>query len=303
MNTIRAVWGLIAIVSVLATARPTVGATIYVDNRMGSDSFDGSSSTVAPGQMGPVRTIRQALKLARPGDTVVLANHGVPYYESVQLVGSRHSGMGLATGRQPDRDCPPDVIPFRLEGNGAIISGARPVPPGAWQRVGEDLWRFIPWRKGHYLLLKEGKPVPEETRLREPATLSALPAGRWCVWKGAIYYRAQPLELPSERRFEYAADGVGLTLYNVRFVHISNVTFRHFRLDGINAHDLCRCVVLENVTCEENGRAGLCVAGSSRVQVRNSRLVNNRKHSLLVTERAEAALEQVQLSQPPTLRE
>ncbi len=261
---------------------------IYVDNRKGSDVFDGYAREPTDFTTGPTRSIRRALRLARTGDTVILANTGVPYYEPIQLVGSKMSGYRS--------------VPFTLIGNGAIVSGARPIPPRAWRKVGDDLWKVSPYRKGYYQLILGDKKVPEHPLAPGLKTLPEIPEGHWSAWRGAMYYRSPPLEEPPEKPFSFAAWDTGLTLFSVRDVRIEDVTFRHFRLDGINAHDLCQRVVLKNVTSLENGRAGLSVNGSSSVFVRDSKLIGNRKHSLLLTELGAAALDKTNIDRPPTVK-
>lgn len=268
------------------SARP---ATIYVDNRHGNDAFDGLSQVPIDGRSGPVRSLRRAAELATPGSTIILADNPLPYFGTLELVGPRHSGS-------PAR-------PFTLVGNGAVISGAQPVPPRAWEQVGEDLWKVTPWRKGHYQLLLNGSPVPEHTRPSDALTLPEIPRSQWCAWKGSIYYRSVRLGDPRGQEFWFAEKGVGLTLFNVRDVEIRNVTFRHFRLDGINAHDLCHRVTLNNVRLDGNGRAGLAVGGTSDVVVRNSAVEGNRRHSVLITEFGTVELVETAVGQPPTVRE
>ena len=275
--------------AVLLSDLSTHAGTIYVDNRIGNDGFSGTSRVAAIGKDGPVRTIRRALQLIRAGDTVILANHGDPYYESMELVGRRCCGHD-------------ESVPLRILGNGAVLSGARGIPASAWRQTQSRLWRFTPWRKGYYLLLKDGHPLPEQPCQPEADALPGIPEGHWCAWKGSIYYNPGSLATPADQKLQFAAKSVGLTLYDVHGIRIADLTFRHFRLDGINAHDRCRDVVLENVTACENGRAGLCVAGSSDVVVRDSKLTDNRCHSVLITEQAGAALERTELSQPATVR-
>jgi len=262
---------------------------VYVDNVQGSDVFDGSSSTPFDQNSGPVKTVRRALQVARTGDTIVLANNGSPYYESVQLVGRRHSGY--------------QHVKFTIIGNGAVLSGLRTVPPQAWRRVGADLWKMTPWRKGHYQLLLDGKPVPEQRVPRGARGLPKIPEGNWSAWRGSIYYQATHLDEPAQRPFQFAAEEVGLTFYKVHDVRIVDVTFRHFRLDGVNAHDFCRNIVLENVTSTENGRAGVSVGGTSEIVIRNSRLVGNRFEPLRISELGLVDVEQTEMDAPPTIVE
>ena len=50
---------------------------------------------------------------------------------------------------------------------------------------------------------------------------------------------------------------MGLSLYKVEHVVIRDLTFQHFQVDGVNVHDLCANVVLDNVrsqrVLERNG--------------------------------------------------
>lgn len=243
----------------------------YVDNRFGDDGFDGATARVAGPATGPVLSIRRALDKVGSGDVVHIANYGVPYYESLQLSGPRFGGSG--------------VSPFVIEGNGAVLSGARLVPPEAWRYVGNDVWQFTPRRKAFYQLLQLDKPVPEQ---RDVSPTAGIEAGQWQGRNGSIYFRSpgpgvNPLNLP----LAFARDEVGITLIDVNDVVIRNLTVRHFRLDGINAHDRARNVILENVRLLENGRSGLAVGGTSLVGLEDSELDGNRHAQVLNTEKAQ----------------
>ena len=270
-----------------AAAGQVSAATLYVDNTQGSDAFDGHSAKASSNETGPTLTIRRALELAQPGDTVVIANTGTPYYEGVSLVGRRHSGV---LGR-----------PFTIVGNGAVIDGSSPVHPKAWRPVGADLWRFTPWRKGYFQLILDGKPIAEHTPKAAGDTRPPIPAGKWMVWKGSIYYQGEKDENPAKNAFRYAARSVGITIYEANDVQISNLNVRFFRLDGINAHDRSLRVAVENVTAFGNGRSGIAINGTSAVVVRSCVVAGNRKHSVLLTELGAAKVEDSKLSQPPTL--
>lgn len=271
----------------LTGARRGEAAIIFVDNVVGDDGYDGSTSRALSEINGPLRTIRKALRRARAGDTIVLANNEVPYYEPIQLSGARHSGFEHAK--------------FTIVGNGSVIDGSRSVPPDAWRKAGKNLWKLSPWRKGHYQLLLDGRPVPEFPLPEGAAALPPIPVGHWLPFKGAIYYQAAPLEFPSGRAFQIAYHDVGLTLYQVHDVQILDLTFRHFRLDGVSAPDLCRYVVLENVTSVENGRAGIAVGGTADVVIRHCRVRDNRRYQLLIEQLGTATVEQSDLSEPPTV--
>src|SRR5438270_4360769 len=65
----------------------------FVDNRDGDDIFDGRLAAPVNERSGPVKAIGSALKRVRPGDTVIVADHGVPYFESLEMVGPRFVGV------------------------------------------------------------------------------------------------------------------------------------------------------------------------------------------------------------------
>ena len=282
---------LAAFAAVCLTATASA-ATIYVDPLHGDDENDGRAKRPSSPGNGPVRTIARALERAGFGDTINLANHGIPYHEPISLTGRRHSGF--------------PSIPFVLEGNGAIVDGSFPVPPSAWERVEGNLWKMTPRRKGHYVLLLGDEPIEEHRVPAASAQLPSIPVGQWAAWRGSIYYHLPQYEEPSYLPLRFARWGVGLTLYDARDVVVRNVTFRHFRLDGVNAHDRCRNVILEDVRCVGNGRAGVAAAGTSDVTLRSCQVMGNLRHSVLITERAAAILDPEvpnELDEPPTLSE
>lgn len=264
-------------------------ATIYVDNRVGSDAFDGQSAKPLESIVGPLRSLRAAMQKAGPGDTIELANNGTPYFGSATLAGPRHSALGGSR--------------LTIDGHGAVLDGSQPVPSHAWKEVEGRLWKMTPWRKGHYQLVLDGNPVPEQASQAGTEGLQELPEGHWSAVGGSIYYRGAAGEDPRERPFRFARDSVGLTLYGVRGVTIRNLSLRHFRLDGISLPNDCRDVLLENVRASANARAGLFAGGSSQVFVRGAEISDNREHQVLISGLAVVRLVDSELSEPPTIKD
>lgn len=235
---------------------------IYVNNVEGDDRSTGDMQNNSTVKMGPVRTIAKALRLARPGDHVVLAGTGQPYRESVSLSGMRLSGAG-------------DDLPVVITGNGAVLDGSVPVPDDAWEHYLGDILRFRPSRVGHQQLFIGDRPA-----VRRPATsldlkVPDLEPREWCLVGGYIYFCVEPGKLPQDYQPTYAALPIGITLYKVHDVAIGDLTVQGFQLDGINAADGAFDVLLSGVTCRGNGRSGLSVGGSSRVVVKDSVLGDN----------------------------
>jgi hypothetical protein len=288
-DPIRQAVGILTVAGALAAALPVAEAAIlYVDNRQGRDVYDGSAPEPIDIAAGPVRTIGRALRLAGPGDTIIVANTGVAYNGPVALATSNNGGF--------------PGLPLTIVGNGAVVDGSQPVDPAAWIKISPGLWRMTPWRKGTYLLLDEGAPLPEQPRLRNLSGLAEMPEGRWTAYRGSIYLRLPELDAPADHALGLAWEPVGLSLYKVEYVVIRDLTFQHFQVDGVNVHDLCANVVLDNVRSLENARAGVTVAGSSAVTLRNCELAGNGRASLLILEKAGAEVDAgSQLSEPPTV--
>ncbi len=264
------------VLTVCALGIRTVGAVdLFVDNRDGDNIYDGHSQHEVDQRSGPVRTIRRALEKVRPGDTIHIANHGTPYYESLEIVGSRFSGG------------------FRIEGNGAVVSGAKVAPFAAWKPLGNGVWKFTPRRKAFYQLVSGDQALPEFTIATGAPSLPAIPAGQWAAWRGSIYYHvlpAKPGAQQDDAPLAFAAEEVGITLLDVNDVHIHDLELRHFRLDGVNVHDRCQNIILDNVKLIENGRAGLAVGGSSLVGIRDSVIAGNRVAQVLNSEVAQTEI-------------
>lgn len=270
------------LLAVLVLPAATASAREYfVDNRLGRDTNNGEGRLPTDGVHGPKQTIASALKRLSPGDTLTLVNTGTPYYESISLVGPRFSGASFQ--------------PTTINGGGCVLSGARQVPPHAWQYVGNGLWRFRPWRKGWYQLMLDGKALPEVKIDRGATALPEIAEGQWCAWQSYVWYRAKPGsgQRPLELPMEFAYDSVGISLINVDNVVIRDLTIRHFRQDGANAHDRANAVIFDRVQILENGRAGVSASGTSLVGLRDSLVLGNREAQILNAEVAQTELENV----------
>lgn len=262
---------------------PIEARDIFVNNSAGDDRFNGSAEQSLPGLGGPVRTIAKALQLAQAGDRIVLASTGVAYRESVTLAGTRHSGDS--------------VRPFILQGNGATINGAAPVPKDAWEHVRGPVFRFRPPHLAYQQLFLDGRPaarVAAESQAEDPPELAPL---HWCLHGGYVYFCIDPdqTKLAGDYPLSYAHQQVGITLYHVRHVVIADLTVEGFQLDGINAANSARNVLLGGVTCRGNGRSGIAVGGASLVEVDGCVLGDNGAAQLLTLPYSETHLRRTTL--------
>jgi hypothetical protein len=216
---------------------------------------------------GPVTTISAALRQACPGDRIVLANTGRPYHESISLVGSRLSGSSFG--------------PLVLMGNGAVLDGAAPVPPDAWEHYENLVFRFRPRVAGSQQLFIAGRPVPYVPAPPHSNLPPKLQPLQWSLVEGVIYFAAEASKLPSQYDVSYAAQQTGITLYHVQQVVITDLVVQGFRVDGIQAANSAREIQIINVTCRGNGRAGIAVGGASQVAIERCTIGDNRWAQLL----------------------
>lgn len=255
---------------------------IFVDNARGDDRYSGAQTDVSPVGDGPVRTLTRALALARSSDRIVVVNTGVPYRESISLATSRHSGQADA--------------PFEIEGNGAVLDGTRLVPDGAWQHYRGKVFRFAPPKKGTAQLFRGERPLVRQSPQPTAAEPPELEPLAWCYHRGYIYFCAEQDRLPASYALRFSALPVGITLYKVRGVVINDLIVQGYQLDGIHAHDALestsssgevrRCAVV-GVTCRGNGRAGVAVAGASRIELVDCLLGDNGTAQLYTQGRTE----------------
>ena len=237
-----------------------VARDIYVDNVYGDDRRDGTAAVGSGDRAGPCRTIARGLRIVQQGDRLVLANHGTPYRESLTLQAARNSGL-------PGE-------PFELQGNNAVLDGTQPVPGDAWEHYREEIFRFQPPRMGHLVLYLNAKPA-----IRSPAAgyegLASVKPLEWSFIQGQVFFRVEKDRLPREYELAYTALPVGLTLYDVRHVVVSNLIVQGFQLDGVNAHDNVFDTSLIGLTCRGNGRSGISIGGASRVRLESCLVGDN----------------------------
>jgi hypothetical protein len=285
---LRQTYYLLVVAFTLAGYSSAQAKTLYVNNRLGSDQFDGVVESSVSAESGPVKTINRALALATFSDTIIVAKTAVPYYETLTIIGLKHSG----TIR----------FPFTIISQGAIVSGAKPIPRSGWKKVGVDLWKVSPYRKGTYQLTRNGKALSELRRKPKESwyKVPKLAENQWCHWHGAVYFKSERFVEPGDENFALAQASTGATILKVDHVKIRGLIFQHFRVDGVQVHNAATNVTLDNVGTYENGRAGLTVSGTSKVLLRGCSVRRNRDHSILLKGFGVLAVEESDWDQAPT---
>ena len=115
---------------------------------------------------------------------------------------------------------------------------------------------------------------------RQPVTAAAwklpkLKPMEWCLFDRHIYFRCQEGEIPHTYHLSQAGHSVGITLYDVRHVVVSDLIVQGFQLDGVNAHGRVFDGKLLGLTCRGNGRSGVSVGGACRVEIEACLVGNN----------------------------
>jgi hypothetical protein len=228
-----------------------VARDIFVDNLAGDDRHGGQTSVAQGVEGGPCRTIGKALRIAQPGDRIVVANTGEPYRECLSVQAASHSGS--------------DAFPFQIIGNGAVLDGTVSLVDAQWEHFRGDIHRTRPARMSYQQLFVAGAAAPRKTP--EAGQPIELAPGEWALLEGWLYFCCEKDRLPGNYDLSCCLHPVGITLYEVHDVIIENFTIRGFYLDGVNCHDQVTRSDLINVRSEYNGRSGFSIGGASRVRV------------------------------------
>ena len=244
-----------------AVSNQAVARDLFVNNDNGSDSHSGLSATSVGGKQGPVRTIGKALQVAKQGDSIHIANTGVPYQESISIQNSRNSGL---VGKN-----------FHIIGNGATLDGRKTIAYDQWTAVGNQIFEFKPPRTTFLLLYIDNHPATQVDVPRDARKVPPLEELQWCLFKHKVYFKPANNRLPDAFDVSYTHAQVGITLINCQHVVVENLVVQGFQLDGINVHDNVFNAQLLQIKSRGNGRSGISVGGASRVQIEACLLGNN----------------------------
>jgi len=225
------------------------GKTVYVNNLHGNDRNNGLSPRQA------VATVERAVHLLRTSDTLSLADTGRAYREPILL---------RNLGGTPEK-------PLVIEGNGAVITGLKPIRPSEWQMKSPGVHFFPAVRFGALLpfLVEAGKRIPESPRLEslKEETFFWAPDG--------VYFR--PAAGKSIQ--EYALEGTlvvsGLEIVDSSYIVCRNLISEYNSNDGFNIHGDCRGLRFDNIVGRNNGDDGFSIHETGDTQVFNGYFHHN----------------------------
>ena len=221
-----------------------------------------------------VKTIREAIKRAQPGDTIHLQS--IVYHEYAGFYGKKG-----APGR-----------PITLDGHGATLEGSDPLDAAKWKEVSPGLfandnllpriddavlvrWFFL-WNGKMNLMgrTSKGKKAP----FKKP---DALQPGQWTFVRdrsrekppslqvfGTFYVKLPPGQKLADADIAapMRSAGVQMSGDNAHLV-IRNLTATHPYNDGYNVHGDCRDVVFENIRAIECGDDGVSAHETAEYRV------------------------------------
>ena len=243
-----------ALLSILvAWSTSTQGATYYVNNRTGSDAFNGTAAQPGPKGAGPFATIQTANALLAAGDTLSLANTGKPYRESIHFHGLRGT----------------PAKPIVIEGNGATITGLRTLTEWIKQDDGSYLCPLKGRPYGCPYLMVDGKRQPAAARKGSPTF------GR-CLWDSAgVHFMPEPGKTPADYAIEATVLVSGVLVSSSSYVVVRDLISERFSNDGYNIHGECRGWLCENIVGRYNGDDGFSIHETVGAVVRNGHFHDN----------------------------
>ena len=276
--------------------------TVYVNNAMGDDRFSGEREDFDVVQAGPVRTIARATELARQGDTISLADTGVPYQECVSLTNKNASGINAE-------------YPFILEGNGASLDGRVTVDSRQWEHFKEiykpvkdnpseyqgDIFRlhvakYYPNAVCYCMLFVDSTPVQNKTAEPMESPVGQLNELDAALFEGYLYFRPEKGKTPEDYKLEITSLRTGITLNHVDHVVIRNLIVQGYQLDGVALANSATNVVVEQCTIRGNARAGMSVGWGSDVQAKRILMCANAFSEVLTLPYCRVKLEKSRLS-------
>lgn len=276
--------------------------TVYVNNAMGDDRFSGEREDFDVVQAGPVRTIARATELARQGDTISLADTGVPYQECVSLTNKNASGINAE-------------YPFILEGNGASLDGRVTVDSRQWEHFKEiykpvkdnpseyqgDIFRlhvakYYPNAVCYCMLFVDSMPVQNKTAEPMESPVGQLNELDAALFEGYLYFRPEKGKTPEDYKLEITSLRTGITLNHVDHVVIRNLIVQGYQLDGVALANSATNVVIEQCTIRGNARAGMSVGWGSDVQAKRILMCANAFSEVLTLPYCRVKLEKSRLS-------
>lgn len=239
---------------VLGGFSPLQSATLYVDVAKGTDSNPGT-------QEAPLKTTGKAIRIAQPGDTVVIVKVDFAIREMLAI--QNKSG-------EPGQ-------PITIDGQGNLFTGCDPLKPEDWTEVRLGVFRNDHLVRGltagnksnaatiqRYFMMWDG--VQNRMGRSSKGFQPALPApdqlkpGEWTYvdFETAFYIAIDPAKKLADYKIETPVrqNGAGIGGTCKHWV-LRNINATHVINDGFNIHGHTEDFVFENISSTECGDDGI----------------------------------------------
>ncbi|HEV7401945.1 MAG TPA: hypothetical protein VGO11_03430 [Chthoniobacteraceae bacterium] len=235
---------------------------LHVDPAKGDDTSDGVAQ--------PVKSIKQAIRLALPGDTIHLEK--TTYYESAEF--------GKKSG-EPGK-------PIVLEGHGAVLEGSERVTGKDWEHVSAGLYRkvhllpkiepfvlqrwFMVWgdKLVHMDRTSKGRLAP----FKQPADLQ-IDEWTYVADEEAFYIRIARESDLDTMRIRYPARSSGVAIGGAAHLVVRDLTCTHVSNDGFNVHGSARDCRFENIQAIGCGDDGFSAHEDAECEIDGFRSIGN----------------------------
>lgn len=237
--------------------------SIYVDPKNGSDLAAGNKKA-------PFSTIKKAIDVTAPGDTVHLSP--VIYHESITF-NAEKSGTSEK--------------PIVVDGHGAIIDGASPLDIRTWEKVGNGLYKNTQLQliKGFDIIRWAFFFNDQINRMGRTSkgvkavfkTPEALGLNEWTYdeHEKAFYIRTDPSKSLAEINIKAPVLTNGVAFSASRYIVVKNITTRRVINDGFNIHGDCFGLYFENIRAEHCGDDGFSAHENSMTRVNGFTSIDN----------------------------
>ena len=280
----RTVW-IVALVGVFVASPFAQCATpIYVDNRAGSDSYNGQSPSHAGPSLGPVRSIQAALRRVSAGGTIIILPTNAPYTEDF-VINAKHS---LGTER----------FPLTIEGNGVEFIGFQPIAPEGWEHVKGGVYRLVRPYQLTTLLYSGGKnltPVPDDAKAEFPSLLE----GEWTESRGSVYFRPALERSIDSYELSQSVKPAAIVVDRASHVVIRNFRLRGYGLDAIHVRGPAKGIKIERCEITDTVRSGIAAFNNVDAEVVGCHVKNIGKAGVLAENYVKLGLESMTIENSP----
>ncbi len=226
-----------------------IAADVFVNNQTGSDANDCLTADCA------AATFDKAMKVAKPGDRLIIANTGKPYYESLFL----KSDLGK------------DGQNFVVEGNGAVISGLGKLDMSKFE-LKDGQYYYELGKKASNL---NPKIYIGDQQFPEAKDKSNVQPGEF-AWTGSGFVFAPAIgKTIKDYELNASLRDSGVVYINAKNITVRNLISEHNQNDGFNFHGSCYNLVAENIVGRNNGDDGFSIHEDGEIAVYNAEFYGN----------------------------